>query len=466
MKQNNSPNSPSRMTALERRAAMSLAGIFSTRMLGLFMIMPIFSIYALELEGVTPLLTGVAIGIYGLTQALLQIPFGRLSDRIGRKKVILAGLVLFVIGSVVAALSTTIEGVIIGRALQGSGAIASAIMALTADLTREDHRTKAMAIIGMSIGASFALSMVLGPVVYSTLGGAGIFWVIAVLAIVAMLILHWQVPTPVNQRVHPDAEVVNQHIGEILRNTQLLRLDFGILILHMVLTATFVVMPLVLQDIAGLDVASHAYLYLPVFLISAALMVPFIIMAEKYRRMRGVFIGAILCLGLVELGLGTLGTGFWPIVILLVLFFTAFNILEACLPSIVSKLAPAHKKGTAMGVYSSSQFFGAFLGGVTGGWVYGEYGLSAVFLMSAGLILLWWLWAATMAPLVYAASRVVSFDDIQPEQVKELLSALQNLSGVTEAVVLAEENTAYLKLDKDTFDETALQAVMQKFHQK
>jgi predicted MFS family arabinose efflux permease len=320
-----------------------------------------------------------------------------------------------------------------------------------------------MAIIGMSIGASFALSMVLGPVIHSMIGGAGIFWVTALLALLALLILLVQVPDPVKSRVHSDAEVVTGHLRQILGNTQLLRLDLGILVLHMILTASFVVMPLMLRDMAGLGVERHAMVYLPVFLVSAVLMVPFIIIAEKYRRMKPVFLFAIALLMLAEYGLSSWTDSLWTIVSILVLFFAAFNILEASLPSMVAKLAPADKKGTAMGVYSSSQFFGAFLGGVAGGWVHGEYGVSAVFLMSAGLLALWLLAALTMAPLPYHNSRMLHIGSMDNERAEHLSARLWALEGVTEAVLLPAEQVAYLKVDNRQLDEKGLAQILRDF---
>ncbi|MGD9001006.1 MAG: MFS transporter, partial [Granulosicoccaceae bacterium] len=264
------------MTPGERRAALSLASIIATRMLGIFMILPVFALYAEGLEGVTPLLVGMAIGVYGLTQALLQIPFGMLSDRYGRKRIITIGLVLFAVGSVVAALADSIWLVILGRAIQGGGAVSAAILALAADLTREEHRTKAMAIIGMSFGVAFAASMVLGPLLNEYIGVSGIFWFTALLALLAIGLLWWRVPTPVSSHVHRDAEVVPASAGSVLRDSQLLRLDAGILILHTILTASFVVLPLVLFRQLGIATPYHSLVYLLVMIAAVVVMVPFI----------------------------------------------------------------------------------------------------------------------------------------------------------------------------------------------
>lgn len=444
------------MSSTERRAALSLAGIYALRMLGLFMILPVFALYADELQGATPALAGLAIGIYGMTQAMLQIPFGLASDRLGRKPVIIFGLLVFALGSLVAASAETMLVVILGRALQGAGAIAAATMALAADLTREQHRVKAMAIIGMSIGASFMLAMVLGPVLNGLVGVPGIFAVTAMLAVMGILVVWKVVPSPVISRIQRDAEPVPAQFASVLRDTQLLRLDAGILILHMILTASFVVMPLVLRDIAGLDPARHWMMYLPVLGLSVILMVPFIILAEKHQRMKQVFIGAIATLAVAQLALLGFHQRVWTIGILLVVFFTGFNLLESILPSLIAKVAPADSKGTAMGFYSSSQFFGAFLGGAIGGWLHGKFGLTSVFLFSAVMATLWLSIAAGMKQPRQLSTRLIKVAVADSDAATDLASQIIRVTGVTEAVVIAEEGIAYLKIDPDTLDEQAL----------
>ncbi|MCK5872375.1 MAG: MFS transporter, partial [Methylococcales bacterium] len=279
------------MTPLERRATFSLASIYALRMLGLFMILPILSLFAENIEGATPLLIGLSISIYGLSQALLQIPFGLLSDRFGRKKIIIIGLILFAAGSLVAAVSTTIYGILLGRALQGCGAIAAAIMALVADLTQEVHRTKAMATIGASIGISFGVAITLGPILAGYIGIQGIFYLTAVLALLAILVVLFIVPSPQKSIVHRDAQLVPTQITHVLKNTDLLRLNYGIFILHLILTASFVILPLLIRE-AGLAAENHWQVYLPILITSMAVIVPFIILAEKKRKMKAVFIGA------------------------------------------------------------------------------------------------------------------------------------------------------------------------------
>ncbi len=382
-------------SATERRATYGLAGIYGSRMLGLFLILPVFALYAEHLASATPVLIGMAIGIYGLTQAVLQIPFGLLSDRIGRKPVIVGGLLLFTLGSIIAATADDIYMIIAGRAIQGSGAVAAAVMALLADLTRDSQRTKAMATIGVTIGFSFTVALVAGPLFNTWVGVPGLFWITAALAIAGILILVLVVPTPEHSSVHSEAEPVPGMFGKVLRDTQLLRLDAGIFTLHLVLTSLFLALPLVLRD-AGLPVDRHTWLYLPVMLLSMGLMVPFVIVAEKKSKMKQVFTLAIGLLGLALAGFWLFSASVWGLGLMLLVFFTGFNILEATLPSLVSKLAPGQVRGTAMGVYSTSQFSGAFVGGLLGGWVHTHFGQNSVFLMALGFIAAWLALALTM----------------------------------------------------------------------
>ncbi len=444
------------MSREEFRAALSLSSVYALRMLGLFMILPVFALYAGDLEGVTPTLTGLAIGIYGLTQAALQIPAGLLSDRIGRKPVIIGGLLIFALGSVVAALADSMLVVILGRALQGAGAIAAAIMALAADLTREQHRIKAMALIGMSIGLSFALALVLGPVLNDWVGVPGIFAITAVLAVGGILVVGFVVPRPVVSRPHRVAEAIPEQFGRVLRQTQLLRLDFGILMLHAILTASFVVLPLILRDQAGVAASAHWKIYLPVLVCSVLAMLPLIIMAERKGRVRPVFLSAIALLIAAELGLFFLPVTLYSVVFMMFVFFTAFNLLEAMLPSLISRIAPADCRGTAMGFYSSSQFFGAFLGGALGGVLHQYAGTHAVFLCSAIGAALWLLLALSMSRPEKLSSYIYKIEGAEPEAAEQLAQRLLALAGVAEAVVVAEEGVAYLKVDKRVFDEASL----------
>jgi MFS family permease len=440
------------MERQEFRAAGSLAVVFSVRLLGLFMIYPVFAAYARDLSGATPYLIGEALGIYGLSQGLLQIPFGLLSDRLGRKVMIVFGLLLFAIGSAVAAMSTSIGGVIIGRVLQGAGAVGSVILALVADLTTEENRTKAMAMVGITIGASFMVALVAGPIIANFIGVAGIFWLMVGLALVGIAITEFVVPNPRRVTVHRDAEAVPALIGSVLRNKELLRLDFGIFALHAMLTSSFLVVPGLLRGTLDVSVHDQWIVYLPVLLVSVAVMVPAIIVAEKHRRMKGVFVGAVAALAVSQAMLYVDAQNLFVLLAALIVFFSAFNVMEASLPSLITKAAPPDAKGTAMGLYSSSQFLGIFVGGVVGGWAHQHGGSAAVFALTAAIALLWLLAAATMAQPSYLTTRLVPIADGQASDAEGLAARLRQVPGVAEAVVIAEEKLAYLKVDSKAFD--------------
>ena len=437
-----------KMTATEKRVAVSLTAIFASRMLGLFLIFPIFAIAAEQLKGYSLSRAGIAIGIYGLTQAIFQIPLGMISDRIGRKPVIIAGLILFAVGSIVAALSDSLTGVIVGRALQGTGAVASVVMALAADLTREEHRIKVMAFIGMGIGLAFSVAIVLSPILYSLVGLSGVFWVIAVLAVTGILITLYWVPTPVSSHFQRDSEVEFSSFRKIITDTQLLRLDSGIFILHFMLVSFFVVVPHILRDQMGLPVASHWEVYLPIFAASVIAMVPFIILAEKKRKLKQVFVGAILVIALSQLGIPFFSNSMVGLMIVLWLFFSAFNLLEATLPSLVAKLAPAGRKGTAMGAYTTSQFLGVFLGGMIGGALNSAYGLSGVIAFNVTLALIWATLAITMQKPQFSSSYLLKVGNVSETEAQLLVDKLLGVAGVAEASVIAEDGVAYLKIDK------------------
>lgn len=390
-------NASAQLTRAESRATLSLALVFALRMFGMFAILPVLALHARNLPGGdSHLLIGLALGIDGLAQALLQIPSGLLSDRWGRKPVIYGGLLLFALGSFVAGSGDSLAVIILGRLLQGTGAISSSVIALTADLTSETNRSKAMALIGMSIGLSFGLSMIAGPALEHLIGVPGIFMLTGILACAALLVVRFVVPTPLASERHADAETVPGQIMSVLRHRELQRLDFGIFALHAAMRGLFVALPFLLVDSVGLAGAQHWKVYLPVLLLSFLGAVPAIVIAEKHGRMKAVFCGAIglLLAALLLLAIfsasryGVLGTTF--------LFFLAFNLLEASLPSLVSKIAPPGSKGTALGVYNCAQFFGLFLGGLLGGYCAQQWGLGSVFLATAALVLLWFVFALPM----------------------------------------------------------------------
>ena len=384
--------SPSdRMTPQERRIGASLASIFALRMLGLFLILPVFAVYAATLPGGDDrTLIGLALGAYGLTQAVLQIPFGMASDRFGRKPVIVFGLLLFALGSFVAAWAPDMHWMIVGRVLQGTGAISAAVTALAADLTREEQRTKVMAMIGSSIGLVFALSLVGAPLLYGWIGMGGLFVLTGLLALGALGLLA-RLPSP----PRPDTQA-RLPLREVLTNGALLKLNFGIGVLHVIQMAMFVVLPHALVVRGALPAPEHWKVYLPAVLASFVVMVPAIIAAEKRDKMRPVFLSAIALAALVQGGLYFLGDSLWWLGLWLLLFFVAFNILEATLPSLVSRTAPPAAKGAALGVYNTTQAVGLFIGGAMGGVIAQHFGDNAVFSACALLAVCWMIVAFSM----------------------------------------------------------------------
>ena len=443
--------SMSGLNNVEKKAAFSLAAVFGLRMLGLFMILPVFAIYGEQLVGYSPVWIGLAIGAYGLTQALLQIPMGILSDKYGRKPIILIGLLIFLLGSVVAAMSETIYGVVFGRALQGMGAIASAVLALAADLSREEQRPKVMATIGMFIGLSFTAAMVAGPIVAQSFGLSGLFWFTAILTIFAMFMIQFMVPYSVNKAPRGDNVALPEQMSKLIRHPQLSRLNWGVFILHMALTACFVTLPKQFVD-AGLALEQHWQLYLPTLLGSFFLMVPFMIIGIKKQKEKQMFSAAVGLLTLALLLLWYLPSGFWSLVLLVMMFFTAFNYLEATMPSILSRIAPAGVKGSVMGVYSSSQFLGAFTGGVVGGVIATQYGEKTIFLAMAIFAALWLLLTLGMQQLKKSKSFSFATTIDCEDRADEVAEQLINMPGVIEATLVLEESVAYLKVDEKQVD--------------
>ncbi|MGB1200899.1 MAG: MFS transporter [Cognaticolwellia aestuarii] len=451
--------SASGLNSIEKKAAFSLASVFGLRMLGLFMILPVFAIYGEQLIGYSPIWIGLAIGAYGLTQALLQIPMGILSDKFGRKPVILAGLVMFLVGSVVAAMSDTIYGVVLGRALQGMGAIASAILALAADLSREEQRPKVMATIGMFIGVSFTVAMIIGPIVAQAFGLSGLFWFIAILTVFAMLTIQFVVPNSINTAPKGDNVALPSKLGSLVRDGQLSRLNAGVFILHMALTACFVTLPK--QFVAsGLMLEQHWQLYLPTLLGSFFLMVPFMIMAIKKQKEKQMFSAAVALLTTALLLLWYLPASLTTLVVLVMMFFTAFNYLEATMPSILSRIAPAGVKGSVMGIYSSSQFLGAFAGGMLGGFIAGEFGEQTIFVVMAAFGLVWLLLTFGMKPLKKSKAYSLTTNIVSDEKAREVAQKLSEMPGVIEATIMHDEAVAYLKVDDKLVDLPGIKSLL------
>lgn len=437
----------------ERRSVAILASLYCLRMLGLFMVLPVMALYGADYPASTPFLIGLAIGAYGASQAILQLPLGVLSDRVGRKKIVIGGLLVLVAGSVVAACADTIYGLIIGRALQGAGAISATLMALVSDLTTEQNRTKSMAAIGASIGLAFALSMVIGPILAHVGGFSFIFWFTALLALIGIALVLWLLPAvPAithNRDVLPSWAAMQQS----LKDSELRRFNGGIFTLHFVLTAAFVAVPGLLENQLGIDRPHHWWVYLPVLGGSFVAMVPFMILAEKKHRLKQVFTGAVALLTAALLSMALLGSNNALLLVGIFMFFFAFNMLEAQLPSLVSKRAAAGNRGTAMGIYSTSQFMGSFLGGVVAGTVMHAANAFWLFGLLAVATGLWWLWVRAMAEPEYLAN--IAF----PIQVSAALAEreLGAIAGVRQVFVDAAAQMAYLKIDQTQLDQEALQ---------
>lgn len=451
------------MNRAEKRAIVGIGSIFALRMFGLFMIVPVFSIYGLDYAYATPFLVGMAVGVYGLSQAIFQIPMSVLADRVSRKKVVLAGLSVFALGSVIAFLAQDIYTVIVGRALAGSGAVSAVLMALLADITTEQNRTKAMAFMGLIIATSIMLSFALGAIFVASLGMPNLFFLTAVLAVLAMPVLWRVVPDPVRMlRQNFTNQPLGDQLKSVLAVADLNRLHFGVLSLHLTLTAMFVILPHQFADLIGIGVRQQGYLYLILLFVGFILALPLIILAEKNRKMRQVFLlawglmgGALLALAGVMNLFASLGNLFWLkaiFVIALGVYFWGFNLLEATIPSWISKKSPVAYKATAMGINASSQFFGAFVGGSLGG-VLLTLNAQTAWLILAG-------WAIVAFCLIFPIRQppyLTSLAIAVPQDVDQKTWAAQilTLDGVDELVILDQEKLAYLKIDKKRLTEQA-----------
>jgi MFS family permease len=450
------------MTPLEIRSSLSLASIYGLRMLGMFLILPIFAIYAEGLPGSpSAFQVGLALGAYGLTQALFQLPFGMLSDRYGRKNIIYIGLLLFALGSFVSGYSDDINIIILGRAIQGAGAISAAITALVADLTRDEHRTKAMAMIGATIGITFALSLVGAPVLNRLIGVPGIFMLTGFLSLSAILVVRFVVPTPLTFNTSKTLKEPAPSFKSILKNKQLSRLNFGIFALHAAQMAMFIVVPIALASSGGIDVNQHWKVYLPVLLSSFVFMVPIIVVSEKFNKAKLVFISSIFLMLIAQLMFGMLINVFWGLVASLFVYFVAFNVLEASLPSLISKIAPPSAKGTAIGVYNTCQSLGVFFGGLLGGFLADFGGSFSVFSFCAILMTLWVSFAFSMKapPAIKTLMFMIQNKSLlkSPKQLTRLQQQLKKIQGVRDVLILLEEGKVMLKVNKhETIHEASI----------
>ena len=446
------------MNSTESRAAIALASIYVTRMLGLFMVMPVLAVLALGYADFSPLLLGLAIGGYGLTQACLQIPFGMLSDRIGRKPVIIAGLLLFASGSVLAALADSMLGLVIGRILQGAGAIAGAVMALAADVTREEQRPKVMAIIGISIGFSFYLALLFGPMLAEHSGLAGIFWATAGLSVLGIALVIWVVPSAVN--VAPSADTLPRlsQLSDIVRDPQLLILNISVCLIHLLITLLLVQLPVLLSSF-GIDFATQWQLYLPVLGVSVVGLVVLLRLAKFYPQLSLLL--SVVCVAIPIVAL--LGFDIADVIslgVIVTVFFVGFNCLEASLPALVSGIAPAGSKGTAMGVYASWQFFGAFLGGLLSSLL--ASGFSQTLLYTVVIVVaVSWMYLLSRLPRQSRFKRVTLNVNFAHWSVGELSTTLRQLNGVADITIVPDEQVAYLKVDAKDFDLALAQQAIQ-----
>jgi len=438
-----------RMNASERRATAALGSIFALRMLGLFMIVPVFAVYGQQYQGATPILLGLAIGIYGLTQAALQIPMSLLADRFARKPLIIIGLLVFALGGAIAACAEHIGWVIFGRAVAGCGAVSAIVMALLADVTREEQRGKAMAAMGMTIALSFILAFSLGPLLTGWIGLAGLFWLTSLAAILAIGLL-WLVPTP-KRLIKQNPEAYGKQLQTVLHIADLNRLHFSIFILHLLMTAMFVLLPMQLIHQLDLPITQHGWLYLPLLLLGFILAIPAIIVAEAKQQMQRIFMAGVWLIGLSMVLLTGLNGQAWGLLLGLALFFIAFNLIEALLPSWLAKRAPVASRATAMGVNASSQFLGAFTGGVLGGQLLAYAPIQMAWAVLAVLCLIWLLIARGLSSPPYLSSLAVRL----PAPIGQMggqeqlwMSRLLAVHGVEDVVVLVEQQIAYLKIDK------------------
>jgi len=421
-------------------------------MLGLFMVLPVLALYQENYADATPFLLGLTLGVYGLTQAILQIPLGLLSDRIGRAPVIIGGLLIFVVGSVVAAMADTIQGLILGRALQGMGAIASTLMAMVTDLTSEQNRTKAMASIGASIGLSFILAMIAGPLIASAMGLSGVFWVTALLGCIGIFVFVLLVPRVFSAQKNRETLADLNQIGLLLKQPTLLRLNLGIFALHLALMAAFVVIPTMLSGQLGFSGDDLWWVYLALLGGGFVAMLPVMILSEKYQRQKLTFVSAIACMTVAMLVLGREQGAILTLAMLL-LFFAAFNLLEATLPSWLSKVCPAGSRGTAMGIYSTSQFMGAFVGGTLGGWSLQQFGITGVFLLVAVVLAFWWFLSLSLKSPRPLQTLVLQVGEMEH---RDFVKIISNIVGVEDILVVKGESLAYAKVDKKTVDMTSI----------
>jgi len=450
------------MTSFEIKSTLGIAFIYMLRMLGLFIVLPIMSVYLTELgTGASTFLIGLAFGIYGLTQALFQIPFGILSDRLGRKKMIIIGLCIFLIGSIVIFFSESLIMITIGRALQGAGAISAVLLALLADLTTDQTRTKSMAIIGASIGLTFGISIVLSPILNTYLGFQNIFMLIAILSLVAMAVVIYYIPNPIR---YAKNKKIDYPVKQIILDKVFLKLDYGIFALHASQIIMFMMIPLMLNGI-GYTINYHWQIYLPVFVLSMLAIIPMIILSSKKKMLRSFFLLNVFLLIFVQFLFIIWSDSKQAIMITLLIYFIAFNFLEATLPSLISRLSPKNLKGLVLGAYNTSQSLGIFVGGILGGFIAMQFSDQAIFILSAMLLAAWFI---LMLKFIFPSSKNDMVIKIKPEFFKQsdksknlIFNKIENLDFIDEALIFPSESYIIIKLKRNTkFDNNKVMKIL------
>ena len=443
------------MNQQEFRAASGIGLLYLVRMLGLFMVLPVLPVLALDISGATPFLIGLAIGIYGLSQAALQIPLGLLSDRIGRKQVIGLGLGLFIAGSLIAGFAENIHVLILGRFMQGCGAIASSLLALLSDLTRVDQRAKAMALVGIAIAGSFGLSLILGPLISSYIGLSGIFFLTAALGLLGLVILLLFIATPQVRSINLDTKVQKNLIGVVIGNQGLWRLNLSIFVSHYLLVSLFMVLPVLFLNTGRIEFADHSLYYLALLGISFIGMLPFMWLSDRLTDVR-VLLVLVVSLALIACWIMGSFAGYWWVLFAALLFFIAFNLLEVVLPAQVSRQSEAGARGTAMGVYTTCQFFGIFAGGALGGWILSFSDYNTLLSVNVGLIVVWLCVCLSFPSTSPNAARTIPLGEMSYLDANQRVEALLSLDGVIDAVIIEEEQVAYLKVDESVFIEESV----------
>lgn len=441
------------------KVSFTLALVYSLNLLGMFLLLPIMSVYASKLENSNMTLAGIAFGAYGLMRLLMQLPLGILSDKIGRKKIIYAGLICFIIGSLICALTSNIYILIIGRVIQGFGAVGAVVTALLADLTQETSRAFAFAIIGSAIALTFSLSIIIAPILEGLIGVNGIFLLIGIFAIISIFIIAKLVPDPEITKTPLAHDIKASKLSHILNNWQLMSLNFGVFCLHFTQMSLFIALPFFLINNLHLHKNQHWFIYFPAVIIGFIIMIPFLIIGEKRAKLKAAKIFAITCILIVQLLLSFEINNLWITIAIISIYFIGFNILEAILPSMISKIAPIAAKGTALGAYSTCQSLGLFLGGTAGGFIYQHLGINFVYLQSASILLIWLILSIYMPHPSNVRTITRAIPSCWLNQTSELIEKLSTVQGVNEIVANEKDSMIYFKASRESWDEDSVNRI-------